>query len=189
VRTRRTHACSTRHGRDCLRPPRRKASHCARAMRGWARGSCKRGVMHTPNNTNACAAPCAACALGWAGSFARSNARSRHLRPRLSEILSRAKRLHSQQRDTQYKLYSWHAPEVECIAKGKARKPYEFGVKVGLAITAKEGFVVGDAMHAVLCGAGHNLCLLLGRLRAFLRWLYALIISGLPFSTALLAAT
>ncbi|NSL54536.1 transposase [Uliginosibacterium sp. IMCC34675] len=41
------------------------------------------------------------------------------------------------------KLYAWHAPEVECIAKGKARKPYEFGVKVSLAVTAKEGFVVG----------------------------------------------
>jgi len=27
-------------------------------------------------------------------------------------------------------LYAWHAPEVECIGKGKAHKPYEFGVKV-----------------------------------------------------------
>jgi len=32
---------------------------------------------------------------------------------------------------------------VECIAKGKAHKPYEFGVKVSLATTLKEGFVVG----------------------------------------------
>jgi IS5 family transposase len=31
------------------------------------------------------------------------------------------------------KVYSLHAPEVECIGKGKAHKPYEFGVKVGLA--------------------------------------------------------
>ena len=30
------------------------------------------------------------------------------------------------------KLYSWHAPETECIGKGKARTPYEFGVKVSL---------------------------------------------------------
>ena len=36
-----------------------------------------------------------------------------------------------------------HAPEVECIAKGKARTPYEFGVKVSLAVTAREGVVVG----------------------------------------------
>jgi IS5 family transposase len=27
------------------------------------------------------------------------------------------------------KLYSLHAPEVECIGKGKAHRPYEFGVK------------------------------------------------------------
>jgi IS5 family transposase len=33
------------------------------------------------------------------------------------------------------KIYSLHAPEVECIAKGKARRPYEFGVKVSLATT------------------------------------------------------
>jgi IS5 family transposase len=28
------------------------------------------------------------------------------------------------------KVYSLHAPEVECIGKGKAHAPYEFGVKV-----------------------------------------------------------
>ncbi len=33
------------------------------------------------------------------------------------------------------KIYSLHAPEVECIGKGKAHKPYEFGVKVSLATT------------------------------------------------------
>ena len=31
------------------------------------------------------------------------------------------------------KIYSVHAPEVECIGKGKAYKPYEFGVKVSVA--------------------------------------------------------
>jgi transposase, IS5 family len=33
------------------------------------------------------------------------------------------------------KIYSLHAPEVECIGKGKAHRPYEFGVKVSLATT------------------------------------------------------
>ena len=33
------------------------------------------------------------------------------------------------------KLYSWHAPETECIGKGKAHKPYEFGCKVSIATT------------------------------------------------------
>jgi transposase, IS5 family len=31
------------------------------------------------------------------------------------------------------KVYSLHAPEVECIGKGKAHRPYEFGVKVSVA--------------------------------------------------------
>ena len=47
---------------------------------------------------------------------------------------------YEQRRDSKNKLY---APEVECIAKGKARTPYEFGVKVSVAVTAKEGLVVG----------------------------------------------
>jgi IS5 family transposase len=33
------------------------------------------------------------------------------------------------------KLYSLHAPEVECIGKGKAHARFEFGVKVSLATT------------------------------------------------------
>jgi transposase, IS5 family len=33
------------------------------------------------------------------------------------------------------KLYSLHAPEVECIGKGKAQARYEFGVKVSTATT------------------------------------------------------
>ena len=35
-----------------------------------------------------------------------------------------------------------HAPEVQCIAKGKAHKQYEFDVKVGVASTSKESFVL-----------------------------------------------
>lgn len=49
----------------------------------------------------------------------------------------------TQQRKTKGKVYSLHAPEVECIAKGKAHKPYEFGVKASLAVTHREGFMVG----------------------------------------------
>jgi IS5 family transposase len=42
-----------------------------------------------------------------------------------------------QQRQNQrgWKVYSLHAPEVECIGKGKAHRPYEFGVKVSVATT------------------------------------------------------
>jgi IS5 family transposase len=46
------------------------------------------------------------------------------------------------------KIYSVHAPEVECIAKGKAHKKYEFGCKVSLVATSREGFVIGaQALH------------------------------------------
>ena len=54
-----------------------------------------------------------------------------------------AEQVLTQKRFTKGKIYSLHAPEVECIAKGKAHKPYEFGVKVSVAVTHKEGFVVG----------------------------------------------
>jgi len=49
----------------------------------------------------------------------------------------------TQEKKTKGKVYSMHAPETECIAKGKAHKPYEFGVKTSLAVTLKGGFVVG----------------------------------------------
>jgi IS5 family transposase len=57
--------------------------------------------------------------------------------------LERAERIRTQQPKSKNKLYALHAPEVECISKGKARKPYEFGVKVGLAVTHKGGLMVG----------------------------------------------
>jgi len=57
--------------------------------------------------------------------------------------LQLAKRLLAQKPKDKNKLYSLHAPEVECIGKGKSRKPYEFGVKVTVATTLKEGLVVG----------------------------------------------
>ena len=49
----------------------------------------------------------------------------------------------TQEKKTKGKVYSMHAPEVECIAKGKAHKPYEFGVKTSLATTAWGGFALG----------------------------------------------
>ena len=61
----------------------------------------------------------------------------------LGTWLDRAKRLHAQRPKDKGKLYALHAPEVECIGKGKSRQPYEFGVKVGLAVTARQGLIVG----------------------------------------------
>ncbi|MGH6766404.1 MAG: IS5/IS1182 family transposase, partial [Bradyrhizobium sp.] len=50
------------------------------------------------------------------------------------------------------KVYALHAPEVECIGKGKARAPYEFGCKVSIAtpVTSPKGgqFVLhAKALH------------------------------------------
>jgi IS5 family transposase len=38
------------------------------------------------------------------------------------------------QRQRGPKVYPLHAPEIECIGKGKARAPYEFGCKVSIAV-------------------------------------------------------
>jgi IS5 family transposase len=61
----------------------------------------------------------------------------------MATLLERARRFHAQRRTDKNKLYALHAPEVECIGKGKARQPYEFGVKVGIAISAKAGLIIG----------------------------------------------
>ena len=50
--------------------------------------------------------------------------------------LTKANQIRSQQqRQRGWKLYSFHAPEVECIGKGKASAPYEFGVKTSIVTT------------------------------------------------------
>ena len=64
------------------------------------------------------------------------------------DLLEKSRRLLSQGKHTSKKLYSLHAPEAECIAKGKARTPYEFGCKVALVLTHREGLVLSsDALH------------------------------------------
>ncbi len=60
-----------------------------------------------------------------------------------ARALALVDRLLAQQRHDTGKLYSLHAPEVECLAKGKAHKKYEFGVKVSVAVTNRSGFVLG----------------------------------------------
>jgi len=64
-------------------------------------------------------------------------------RPKLLELLQRVERVLTQQRSDKNKLYALHAPEVECISKGKARNRFEFGTKVSLISTLKEGLIIG----------------------------------------------
>lgn len=63
--------------------------------------------------------------------------------PKLTTLLTLTKRILTQQPKDKNKLYSLHAPEVECISKGKSRTPYEFGVKVSVVTSHKEGLVLG----------------------------------------------
>ena len=68
--------------------------------------------------------------------------------PEMQTLLDRAKRIYQQQRTDSAKLYSMHAPEVECIAKGKVHKRYEFGCKVVFVTTSQSNWIVGArAVH------------------------------------------
>jgi transposase, IS5 family len=74
------------------------------------------------------------------GRLVRDIRRKIEAKPELSAAfavpLPRADQIRSQrQRQRGWKLYSFHAPEVECIGKGKAQAPYEFGVKASIVTT------------------------------------------------------
>ena len=79
------------------------------------------------------------------------------LQANFQNLLPRLDQLLSQQRQDKQKLYSVHAPEVECLAKGKAHKPYEFGVKVSVATTQTRNFIVGMQALAGTPYDGHTL--------------------------------
>src|SRR3954452_6208941 len=58
------------------------------------------------------------------------------LQAKFTKLLAMARRVREQQqRQRGPKVYYLHAPEVECIGKGKAHRPYEFGVKVSVGTT------------------------------------------------------
>lgn len=70
------------------------------------------------------------------------------LREHQAQLLITARRILEQQREDRGKVYSLQAPEVECIAKGKAHQRYEFGCKVRIVTTSQAGWIVGiDAEH------------------------------------------
>jgi len=59
-----------------------------------------------------------------------------HIAAAFEAPLARASQIRSQQqRQRGWKLYSFHGPETECIGKGKASAPYEFGVKASIVTT------------------------------------------------------
>ena len=126
-----------------------------------------RGAMPTPNSSSATVANCTSCAAGLVASSATSAAGQADIEAGFQWPLARANQIRSQQqRQRGWKLYSFHAPEVECIGKGMASAPYEFGVKASIVTTnarARGGqFVLhakalpGNPYDGHTLGAGHQ---------------------------------
>jgi IS5 family transposase len=76
---------------------------------------------------------------------------------RLAKLLATAHQIYSQQRHDKNKIYSVHEPEVQCIAKGKAGKQYEFGNKVSVAVSSRGGWFVGAKSFTGNPYDGHTL--------------------------------
>ena len=101
----------------------------------------------------------------WAGRLVRDIERKIIARPDLQLAcgprLDRVKAFLAQKPDDKHKIYALHAPEVECIAKGKARTRYEFGVKTSIAVTNARAvggqFIVGIQAVPGLPYDGHTL--------------------------------
>ncbi len=68
-----------------------------------------------------------------------------------------ARRLRAQEKKGRNQRYCLHAPEVECIHKGKARRRYEFGVKASIATKNRSGFVLDRIALAGNPDDGHTL--------------------------------
>lgn len=75
----------------------------------------------------------------------------------LATLLERASRIFNQKQHDKNKLYSLHAPEVSCIAKGKSHKKYEFGCKVSIVSTSKDNWIIGTQAKEGNPYDGHTL--------------------------------
>jgi IS5 family transposase len=80
-----------------------------------------------------------------------------NITPEFERLLQLSERLFNQKKNDKEKLYSIHEPEVECIAKGKASKKYEFGCKVSVASTSRDNWVLGIKAHHGNPYDGHTL--------------------------------
>ena len=76
---------------------------------------------------------------------------------KLDKLLQTAHRIHAQQRHDKNKIYSVHESDVQCIAKGKAGKQYEFGNKVSVAVSSRGGWFVGTKSFTGNPYDGHTL--------------------------------
>ena len=74
-----------------------------------------------------------------------------------THLITLSQRLLVQTKSSKNKVYSLHAPEVYCVSKGKAHKKYEFGCKVSVVTTHKEGFVLTTQSLPTNPYDGHSL--------------------------------
>jgi IS5 family transposase len=88
------------------------------------------------------------------------------LESKFARLLGLVERLMAQKPKDKDKLYALHAPEVVCIAKGKARTPYEFGAKIGIAVTNREGLVLAAKAFTGNPYDGHTLAATLDQARS-----------------------
>ena len=72
-------------------------------------------------------------------------------------LLGLSKRLLAQEQKSKDKVYALHAPHVYCISKGKARAPYEFGSKVSLVVSHKQGLALSAQALESAVYDGHTL--------------------------------
>lgn len=80
-----------------------------------------------------------------------------------AKLLALARQLREQkQHQRGPKVYSLHAPEVECIGKGKSHRPYGFGVATTLSHAKGGQFVthvkalVGNTIERILADKGYR---------------------------------
>ena len=78
----------------------------------------------------------------------RKMGNDKELQKRAAPVISTMGNILLQERGDSGKIYSVHEPHVECIARGKAHKKYEFGCKASVVLTHKEGLALSvQALH------------------------------------------
>jgi IS5 family transposase len=62
---------------------------------------------------------------------------------RIASLLMVLNKAINQEKNDKHKIYSIHEPQVQCIAKGKKNKKFEFGSKVSLVVSKNKGIILG----------------------------------------------
>jgi IS5 family transposase len=82
---------------------------------------------------------------------------SEEMKQELQKLFSIFHKILTQKQNDKDKIYSVHEPDVQCIAKGKEYKKYEFGNKVSVVVTKTSGIIVGIESFEKNIYDGHTL--------------------------------